>query len=104
MLLMGLAGCSLILYAAQSGRDVPPLAGAMVAGAVFTGLLSSTLSRADWAGDQAAERRGEILRRLIVVEGVVALADGAEPGEVRRRLSTLLPGSQGESQDLRRAA
>ena len=104
MLLMGLVGCVMILYAAQSGRDLPPLAGALVAGAVFSGLLSSTLSRADWAGDQVSARRGEILRRLVVVEGVVALADGVGPAELRRRLSTLLPGSAGERQEQRRAA
>lgn len=80
-----------LVLAANSGEVISPVTGALAAAAVFTGLVSSVVSRSDWTAASSV-RQAELLRRLIVVEGVVSLAEGLDAAAMRRRLTGLMPG------------
>ncbi len=88
-------GAIQVVIASLNGTEISPVTGVFVALAVFTGMMSSVVSRADWTATSGV-RRAEVLRRLIVVEGVISLAEGLDAVAMRRRLMGLMPG-QGAS-------
>ena len=102
-LLFAFGGAVGIVASSIEGITISPLAGGLAAGAVFTGLLSSVMSRADWTV-ASSTRQSELLRRLIVVEGVIALAEGLDSAAMKRRLMHLLPGQNAIPGAVKRAA
>lgn len=95
-----------IVWASVNGLSISPVTGVLVALAVFAGAIGSVVSRGDWSAANGV-RSAELLRRLIVVEGVVSLAEGLDSKAMRQRLMGLMPG-QGtwatETIEIKRAA
>ncbi len=99
-------GAIQVLVASLTGGEISAITGVLVALSIFTGMMSSVMSRADWTATSGV-RRAEVLRRLIVVEGVISLAEGLDAIAMRRRLMGMMPGQGAAnigSTEIRRAA
>ncbi len=92
-LIFAAIGAIQMVIAGINGTDISSVTAVVVAVSIFTGMISGVLSRGDWS--TATGNRSELLRRLIVVEGVVSLAEGLDAKRMRERLMGLMPG-QGE--------
>jgi flagellar motor component MotA len=91
-----MVGAGALFTGAVSGTAPLSAIGLIVAAALYTLFFAHALTPA--TTDAATTASREMLSRLVILEGVTALAECQPPDVVRQRLTALFPGSEFASQ------